>query len=83
MKTFRKLVSVLVLTLVFGSAAFAGQTDSPQCPPPEPGQTDSPPCQPAGNGDSSTPTGSTTGSATDATVTEVVTDVLESMLSIL
>ena len=81
MKTLRKLTSVILLALVLGLPAFAGQTDTPPCPPPEPGQTDTPPCQ-AAPGDMSTPTISSTASAADETFTEIVTDVLESMLSI-
>ena len=82
MKTLRKLSSVLVLTLVIGVPAFAGQTEGPPCAAPEPGQTEGPPCQgtaPAGIGD---PSNSSTATAADEAFTEVMTEVLESMLSI-
>ena len=82
MKTLSKLTSVLALTLVLGLPAFAGQTDTPPCPPPEPGQTDTPPCGGVAPGDSGTPTVPSTATAADETFTEIVTEVLESMLSI-
>ena len=82
MKTLRKTASVLVLTLVLGLPAFAGQTDTPPCAPPVPGQTDTPPCGGVAPGDSGTPTVSSTATAADETLTEIVTDVLASMLSI-
>jgi len=82
MKTLSKLASVLALTLVLGLPAFAGQTDTPPCPPPEPGQTDTPPCGGVAPGDLGTPTISSTATAADETFTEIVTEVLESMLSI-
>jgi hypothetical protein len=84
MKTLRKLTSVIFLALVLGLPAFAGQSDTPPCAPPVPGQTDTPPCgggAPA-PGDSGTPTVSSTTTAADVTLTEIVTDVLTSMLSI-
>jgi len=80
MKTLRKLSSVLVLTLVIGVPAFAGQTEAPPCVVPEPGQTEAPPCQGAAPGDSGGPSNSST--ATDEAFTEIMTQVLESMLSI-
>lgn len=82
MKTLRKLTSVILLALVLGLPAFAGQTDTPPCAPPEPGQTDTPPCQGATSGDLGTPTVSSTATAADEALTEIVTDVLASMLSI-
>lgn len=84
MKTLRKIISVLVLTLMLGLPAFAGETSTPPCAPPQPGETSTPPCQgaAAAPGDSGTPTVSSTATAADETLTEIVTDVLESMLSI-
>ena len=89
MKTLCKLASVLVLTLVLGLPAYAGQTDTPPCPPPEPGQTDTPPCQvaPGDMGDPSnlstaTAANLSTATAADEAFTEIMTEVLESMLSI-
>ena len=80
MKTLSKLASVLALTLVLGLPAFAGQTDTPPCGAPEPGQTDTPPCQITPPGDTGGPSNSTT--AADEAFTEIMTEVLESMLSI-
>ncbi len=82
MKTLSKLASVLALTLVLGFPAFAGQTDTPPCPPPEPGQTDTPPCQITPPGDTGGPSNSPTATAADEVFTEIMTEVLESMLSI-
>ena len=82
MKTLSKLASVLVLTLVLGLPAFAGQTDTPPCPPPEPGQTDTPPCQITPPGDTGGPSNSPTATAAHEAFIEIMTEVLESMLSI-
>jgi len=82
MKTLCKLASVLVLTLVLGLPALAGQTDTPSCATPAPGQTDTVPCQPTAPGDMSGPSNPSTATADDAAFTEIMTEVLESMLSI-
>ncbi len=83
MKTLRKLSSVLVLTLVLGLPAYAGQTDTVPCSPPAPGQTDTVPCQPTAPGDTSEPPSvSSTATVTDETVTEIATEVLKSLLSV-
>ncbi len=83
MKTLRKLTSVLVLTLMLGLPAFAGQLDTPPCAPPAPGQLDTPPCQGTAPGDTSEPPSvSSILTATDETVTEIATEVLKSLLSI-
>jgi hypothetical protein len=44
MKTLKRLTTALVLTCVLGLSAFAGETQTPPCPPPEPGETQTPPC---------------------------------------
>ena len=54
MKNIRKLSAVVVLTFVLAMSAFAGQTDTPPCPIPEPGQIETPPCS-AAPGDMETP----------------------------
>ena len=59
MKTLKRLAAAVILTSVLGLTAFAGQTDTPPCVPPEPGQTDTPPCTVA-PGDTGTPTASST-----------------------
>ncbi len=82
MKTLSKLASVLVLTLVLGLSASAGQSDSSPCVPPIPGQTDSSPCQPIAPGDLTTPTVSSTKTTADETFTEMATEVLKSLLSV-
>ena len=77
MKTLRKLTSVIVLTLMLGLPAFSGETHTPPCAPPEPGETHTPPCSGTATGDMATAT------TADEAFTEIVTEVLESMLSIL
>ena len=44
MKNLRRLGLSLTLISVLAMAAFAGETNSPPCAPPEPGETNSPPC---------------------------------------
>jgi hypothetical protein len=82
MKTLCKLAGVLALTLVLGLPAYAGQTDTPPCVSPQPGQTDTPPCQVA-PGDMGGPSNLLTATAPDEPLTEIMTEVLESMLSII
>jgi len=82
MKTLCKLASVLVLTLVLGLPALAGETDTPSCVTPTPGQTDTVPCLPTAPVDVGGPSNSSTATAADAAFTEIMTEVLESMLSI-
>jgi hypothetical protein len=55
MKNLRKLGAAVFLTAVLVVPAFAGQTDTSPCTPPEPGQTSTPPCS-AVPGDMETPT---------------------------
>jgi len=43
MKKPKRLIAAVALTFVLGAAAFAGETSSPPCAPPEPGQTSTPP----------------------------------------
>jgi hypothetical protein len=82
MKTLHKLARVIVLTLVIGVPSFAGQTESPPCAAPLPGQTESPPCQGTAAGGIGVPSNSSTATAADEAFTEIMTQVLESMLSI-
>ncbi len=44
MKNLKRLGAMVVLTLVFSLSAFAGETSTPPCAPPEPGETQTPPC---------------------------------------
>ena len=44
MKNLKRLVPAVILTCVLCLSAFAGETNSPPCAPPEPGETNSPPC---------------------------------------
>ncbi len=79
MKTLRKLACVLVLTLILGLTAFAGETQTPPCAP---GETQTPPCQGLAPGNMSEPPISSPATAADATFTEIATEIMESMLSI-
>lgn len=82
MKKLRKLASIILLAFVLGLPAFAGQSDTPPCAPPAPGQTDTPPCPGAATVDLGAPIVSSTATVADETLTAIVTEVLESMLSI-
>jgi len=44
MKSLRRLGATFALTFLLGIVAFAGETNTPPCPPPEPGETSAPPC---------------------------------------
>ena len=44
MKNLKRLAVSFTLMFVLAVAAFAGETSSPPCAPPEPGETSSPPC---------------------------------------
>jgi hypothetical protein len=44
MKNLKRLGAAIALTCVLGTAAFAGDTMTPPCAPPEPGQLETPPC---------------------------------------
>jgi hypothetical protein len=44
MKNLRKLGAAVVLTLVLGFSAFAGEVLIPPCAPPDPGEVLIPPC---------------------------------------
>jgi hypothetical protein len=47
MSDLRRLVVTLCLTSVLAITAFAGETPTGPCPPPDPGETQSPPCSAA------------------------------------
>ena len=44
MKNLKRLGVSATLMFVLSVVAFAGETQSPPCAPPEPGETQSPPC---------------------------------------
>jgi hypothetical protein len=44
MRNLKRLIAALALTFVLGAAAFAGETLTPPCAPPDPGETHAPPC---------------------------------------
>ena len=43
MNNLKRLSAAIAFTFVLGVAAFAGETPTPPCAPPEPGQTSTPP----------------------------------------
>ena len=44
MKNLKRLVAAVLLACVLGLSAFAGETSTPPCAPPEPGVLSTPPC---------------------------------------
>lgn len=83
MKNLRKLGAAVVLTVVLALSAFAGETQTPPCAPPEPGQTETPPCATAVV-DMDTPTGESAAPGDmgngGTSLTEIAADVLLSIL---
>ncbi len=86
MRKLRKLSAAVALTFAFALSAFAGETSTPPCAPPEPGQVETPPCQVA-PGDMGTPTETSTSGdmgtpavANDETYSKIVADVLLNLL---
>jgi hypothetical protein len=86
MKNLKRLGVSATLMFVLSVVAFAGETQSPPCAPPEPGETQSPPCAAApivpgdslAPGETSSPPASNAGDA--SSVTEVALDLLQSVL---
>ena len=81
MKNLKRLGAMVVLTLVFSLSAFAGETSTPPCAPPEPGETSTPPCTggqttPDNSGIVSTPSASDSGYV----VAEAAITLFESLL---
>ena len=87
MKKLPKLSATVILTFVLTTFAFAGQTETPPCPTPEPGQTETPPCA-AAPGDMGTATSSSTTSgdlralmvAHETSFSKIAADVLLNLL---
>jgi hypothetical protein len=87
MKKLPKLSATVILTLVLTTFAFAGQTETPPCPTPEPGQTETPPCAAAladmGTATSSSSTASglrTSMVAHETSFSKIAADVLLNLL---
>lgn len=81
MKNLKRLGVSVTLMFVLAVVAFAGETQSPPCAPPEPGETQSPPC--AGTsmpGDSLTPGETNSLPASNAAVTLSVTELAVDLL---
>jgi hypothetical protein len=78
MKNPKRLATAVVLTLVLGLSAFAGETSAPPCAAPEPGETSSPPCTGQMASDNSGLV--STPSASDYLVAEAARSLVESLL---
>ena len=80
MKKLKRLGAAVALMFALGLSAFAGETPTGPCPPPEPGETSAPPCT-GGQmaGDSS---GVSTPSTSDTSylVAEAAINLFESLL---
>ncbi len=44
MKRLKRMTMCVLVTLVVGLSALAGEVSSPPCPPPDPGEMSAPPC---------------------------------------
>jgi len=80
MKNLKRLGVSVTLMFVLAMAAFAGETQSPPCAPPEPGETQSPPCAGGQTGDNSGLV--STPAASDYLVAEAAINLFESLLPI-
>lgn len=83
MKNLKRLSVAIALTFVLGLSAFAGETPTGPCAPPEPGETNAPPCTGRMASDNSTLPGETSSPpASDSAywVTEAAISLLESLL---
>ena len=86
MKNLKRLGLSVTLMSVLAAAAFAGETNSPPCAPPDPGETSSPPCAAApmtsgdnvDPGETNAPPASNAG--TEFSVTDAAIDLLQSVL---
>ena len=88
MKTLKTFGAAIALMFVLAVAAFAGETLTPPCAPPEPGQTNTPPCASAQmTTDDAVPSGQTTtlppsNAGDEYSVSEVAIDLIQHWLSI-
>ena len=82
MKNLKRLSAAVALTFVLGAAAFAGETSSPPCAPPEPGETSSPPCtgQMASDNSGLVSTPSASDAGTECLVADAAISLFESLL---
>jgi hypothetical protein len=88
MKNLKRLGISVTLMFVLAVAAFAGETNTPPCAPPDPGETNTPPCAVAqmqrnddvARGETNTPSVSNAG--TEFSVADGAIDLLQSVLSL-
>ena len=82
MKTVTRLTAIVALTLAITLSAFAGETLTPPCAPPEPGEVLTPPCAVAQNtNDGESATTQPLNNAADSS-NDFLVDVIEIALSI-
>jgi len=87
MNNLKRLCLIIGLTLVLAASAFAGETQTPPCAPPDPGEVHAPPCEASPLtsddptlGQTSTPPSSNT--LTEYVVADAAIDFVESVLSL-
>jgi hypothetical protein len=87
MNNVKRLCLIISMTLVLAASAFAGETQSPPCAPPDPGEVHAPPCEAAqltSNdptlGQTSTPPSAS--AVTEYVVADTAIDFVESILSL-
>ena len=84
MKNLKRLGASVTLMFVLAVAAFAGETNTPPCAPPDPGETNTPPCavsqMDVAAGETITPPVSNSG--TEFSCGDVAIDLLQSVLSL-
>ena len=87
MNNIKRLILTTALTIAVAAAAFAGETPTPPCPPPDPGETPTPPCASAQLSSDDSAPGQTSTPPNPNAVTEYVAvdaaiDFVESILSL-
>ena len=75
MKRLKRMTMCVLVTLVVGLSALAGEVSSPPCPPPDPGEMSAPPCPGTQLTTDDPVQGQTQTTATTTAVTEtIITD---------
>jgi hypothetical protein len=83
MQTLRRLGASVTLIVILAVGAFAGETSSPPCAPPDPGETSSPPCAAAQVTSDDPPVQdqvSAPNAGSEYSVSEIASDILQGVL---